>query len=40
MIMENSNVGNKSNKILKAEKLIQKGQELEIITEEDFFKLI
>lgn len=32
--------GNKSNKILKAEKLIQSGQDLEIITEDDFFELL
>lgn len=32
--------GNKSNKMLKAEKLIQNGQDLEIITEDDFLELI
>lgn len=32
--------GNKSNKMLKAEKLIQKGQDLEIITEDDFLDMI
>lgn len=32
--------GNKSNKMLKAEKLIQNGQDLEIITEDDFFELL
>lgn len=32
--------GNKSNKMLKAEQLIAKGQDLELITEDDFFKLI
>lgn len=32
--------GNKSNKMLKAEKLIQNGQDLEIITEDDFLELV
>lgn len=32
--------GNKSNKMLKAEKLIQAGQDLEIITEDDFLDMI
>lgn len=32
--------GNKSNKIIKAESLIKNGQDLEIITEADFFKMI
>lgn len=33
-------LGNKSNKMLKAEQLILKGQDLELITEDDFFELI
>ena len=33
-------LGNKSNKMLKAEQLISKGQDLEIITEDDFFELL
>lgn len=32
--------GNKSNKMLKAEKLIQEGQDLELITEDDFLDMI
>lgn len=36
----NFKAGNKSNKMLKAEKLIQKGQNLEIITEDDFLDMI
>jgi DNA polymerase-3 subunit epsilon len=33
-------LGNKSNKMIKAEELIKEGQDLEIITEEDFFMMI
>ena len=33
-------LGNKSNKMIKAEHLIAKGQDLEMITEDDFLELI
>lgn len=32
--------GNKSSKLVKAEKMISEGKELEIISEEDFMKML